>query len=244
MSKVKSEWIVKLSNDVVPVVLAGSNVLKGDVLVEEKSNSQIIINITNDIKNWSVSEIRQLESELIGKLIETGEIIFQTGGFFPKKLVATCSGTVERFDELNNLYVKVGDDKSNIVCSPVAAKISLIEPEKIVLEFFANEYKGIGLNENGAWGRGLKKINVLSDLSFADENKIVLVEKISAELLSKSMVMNVKGLIVLGSNETKIDNKLPILSVDETVWNELQKETNKEKDLLLDAGNGKLLLVI
>jgi hypothetical protein len=151
---------------------------------------------------------------------------------------------VERFDELYNLYIKVGDDKSYVVSSPVSAKISSIEPEKIVLEFFANEYKGVGLNENSAWGRGLKKIGVLSDLSFADENKIVLTEKISTELLSKSLVMGVKGLVVLDSNETKIDCKLPILSVDNIVWNELDKELIKEKDVLLDAGNGRLLLVI
>jgi hypothetical protein len=235
--KVKTKWVLSLAVNCVPQVKLGNYVVVGQSLALETVKSERIVNLPFDLKKY--------ENQLIGKQIKQGEVVAKTGGLFSKKIIAPCDGTISRIDEFNNLYVTTGDDIKKPILSPVDAKVVMVENDKIELEFKANEYVGVGLNENKAWAtRGLKFGKVLGDLNVTDDNKVLVVDKISAEMLAKAEVVGVKGVVVYGEQRENIYSKLPILKIGVEEWNLLKNESKMDGSVLLSAGNGRLLLVI
>ena len=231
MRKVKARWVINLQDGASVKVKVGSVVTQGQLLAEESVNTEKVFNLGVNI-------------DLVGKEIEKDQIIFKTGGIFSKKLLSPISGKVTRVDEFNNVYVITGEGDIKSINSPVDAKVVLVEDGKIELEFKANEYTGDGLTEGREWAKkGLKTVKVLGDLTYADVDKIMIVENISTELLIKAEVVGVKGVVIFGKEVNKVSSKLPILRMSLEEKDELSKD-NFDQIALLNAGNGRLLLLI
>jgi hypothetical protein len=239
--RVKTKWVINLPDDSLTLVKTGAVVTCGHILAEKNVKKEITFNFGNEIKKYG--------HQLIGKKIDEGQVIYQTGGLFSKKVKAPCSGVVDRIDEFNNVYVNIGMGDKLKILSPVDAVVVKVETNNIVLEFQAEEYLGTGQNEGRAWGvAGLKYAEKLSDLNFEDADKIVFIKEVSIALLTKAQVIGIKGVVIMEdknmSNDDRINFKLPTIILDEEEGEAVLKSIPKCKRALINAGSGRLLLVI
>lgn len=236
MRKVKTKWLINLPRGSTPKIKVGETVACGQVLAEETVRLERVFDFKFNIKKF--------ELELVGKTIEAGKVMCQTGGVFSKKIMAPGTGTVCRIDEFNNLYLDMGLGEKKTITSPIEAKVKAVNDDSLELEFKADEFEGIGLNNDRAWAlKGLKWVESLGDLSFADKDKIMVVDSLTPELMVKAEVVGIRGVVVFESCN-RMNNKMPILQLKDEDKDELIMEMNKGKRALLNAGSGRLLLVI
>jgi len=231
--KVKTRWSVLLPDNSTAKVKLGDEVSVGQILIEEKIVKEVVFNSKMPV------------GEMKGQTIKEGEVIFQTGGIFSKKVISPVSGTIMRIDEFNNIYVAIGGDDLKVIKSPLKAKVATIDNEKIELEYRAYEYDGVGLTDGKVWAsKGIKKVSNLIDLTASDSGKVILVESIANDVLIKAEVIGVAGVIVIGGGSSQVKSKLPIIRLEADDEEFILRELNVERSIMLNAGNGRLLLVI
>ena len=235
MKLVKTKWVIGLPDVVKVLVRKGQMVKAGEKIAEAELFEERYLNIGN-------VKVVYLEG-LIGKAVKKGETIITLGKLFKKKVLSPYEGEIVRTDEYSNIYIKTGDKKVVHIFSPTEAVVSEVEKEIISLEFKAVEYVGEGLSEGRAWGdKGLKIIEGLGDLSANDKDKVILMDEISTVLLSKAEVVGVSGVITKKSD--KINSRLPILRIDTSDYLQILTEVDKTKRVMVNAGSGRLLLIV
>jgi hypothetical protein len=247
--KVKTKWVVAVPAGAKIKVSVGEEVPVDSDLLEVEERGEKIINISEKIENLGLTDKKKLMEKLTGLTINENEVVFETGGIFPKKITLPVNGEVIKIDEFENLHFKEADSKIRKISCPVRAKVVKIDDQSLEMEFRAIEYIGREINEGRAWAtEGIKYMNDIADLSSKDKNKIILMEKFNSAWMFKAEAVGIKGVVIVDSGEEEKDDrinlKLPILALEKDEWEELKKQGSEVKKAMINSSAGRLLLVI
>lgn len=249
ISKINAQWLVRIKDPIEEMLVSpDKKVAEGEELVRLKHE---------DIKSFDVSmvvgslttESRQLiNQQWTGKAIKKGEVLFQKGGVFGKKVLASEDGEALGLDEFLNFSYKTSESKKYSLFSPVDANVLVVDDQKISLKFSAYELEGQGIVAQKIWGNGnLAKIDDLNAVTYRLAGRIIFVENISKTLIMKAEVVGVAGLVVIGEMGAASDDvAIPILTMDREVYSAAVNKFGIETDyrMLLNSKVGRLLLVV
>ena len=240
MKRVKTKWICRIESTSKVEVEAGQKVGVGKVMATSKQR---------EVVSYKMPMIGR-DASLVGKVIEEGELVWKGGGMWPKKIFSPVGGKIVGFDELDNILIEKTSSTSKEVCSPVAALVSKVDKDKIVLEFEAIEFKGKGRTRGKVWG-DISQVAVekIADLNSGLAGKIVLVSGISAALLVKAEVVGVVGIVTREEESENIDQKIEMVvwSCAEKDWKDLKKllaSSKGEARGMINSLKGRLLVVV
>lgn len=245
-TKDKAVWVIKLPTKVKLLVEVGDKVKTGDKLAVFNSHTIETFNYSGDLGGMSDNKREELNNFFKEKLVKIGEPFYSVG-IFKNKICFPLTGLCLGFDEFKNLRIEKEEGEKKEIFAPVEARVSKIEEEKMVLEFEAKEYKGEGLNGLKAWGGGeVKIINDIKLLNYEMDENVLFTSSLDKAFLLKAQVVGVKAVVVLGNEEIKeIDLNLPVLKLEEQIWNSFIKENlGKKRKMLVNAKMDKLLLVL
>jgi len=244
-NKIKAKWVIRL-----PV---GSEILvKLNGIVEESQKVAIVevkkvesFNYAFVFGKFGGNKLFEINEKFKEAQVNEGDLICVTGGFFSNKICFPISGDFLEIDEFGNLRIEIKEEKKKDIVSPVKSKVSKIEKEKMVLDFWAKEFNGEGLVEGKVWGMAeVKMINKINQLNSDLEGKLLFTDNLDPSFLLKAEVVGVVGVVT----DLKIDDlktKMPVISLKNEDWQELFKNfLNKEYKFLLNSRLGRLLLVI
>ena len=156
------------------------------------------------------------------------------------------SGNFLEIDEFGFLKIEIKEDKQREIKAPIESKVSKIETDKLILEFEALEFKGKGLVEGKSWGEGnLEIINEARDLTSKLKNNILLTQNLTDNFLLKAEVVGVVGIVTNSDiKEEELVTELPLLRLNEEVWQELLKNRGNNTKMLINSRLERLLLVL
>lgn len=249
MKKVKASWIVSLPYAAVLKVKKGEKVTLGQVLFEGVTETEKVFPLQGQLKGLGADIIKDINTNNSQRDFKEGESLFEAKGWFSRKIVCPENGKYAGIDELYNLHLIVGSEKRRGI-SPTEAVVGAIADGELKLEFTAEEYLGNGLNTTKGWvSNGFKKISTLSDINFDCKDGIILVDKLADTIRLKAEVVGVGAVIVLdedrGTEDVKINFKLPGLAVSKEVYNQLLEHVGqKDVRALVNGNSGRLLLVV
>jgi hypothetical protein len=250
MSKrVKTKWVVMIPEGASVKVAIGDEVEANEELLEISEAEEKTINVSGIIGILSAADKKKLGEKVPGMIINESEVIFESRGLFPKKIILPINGEIIKIDEFENLHFREKAENSRKICSPVKAKVAGVDGKSLELEFRAVEYLGRGINEGKAWGsEGVGYVDELADLSANNKGQIILTEEIDRAWVYKAGAVGVKGVVVIddGKEEKgdRINFKLPILALEKSEWEELKRSRTEVKEAMINASNGRLLLVM
>lgn len=244
-NKIKAKWVIRL-----PV---GAEILVNlNELVEEKQKIAVVeirkiesFNYSFVFGKFGGDKLLDLNEKFKKVWVNEGDLICTTGGFFSNKVCFPISGDFLEVDEFGNLKIEIKEEKSKDILAPVKSKVSKIEGEKMVLDFWAKEFNGEGLVEGKVWGEAeINLINEGKKLNSELEGKLLFTDNLDSSFLLKAEVVGVVGIVTnLKNNELK--TKMPVICLKNDDWQELFKNfLNKEYKFLLNSRLGRLLLVI
>lgn len=245
-NKIKAKWVIRL-----PV--GGEVLIKLNEVVEE--GQKVAVAEVKKIESFNYSHIfnKLGTDKLVGlnekfkeSQVGEGDLICTTGGLFSlSKVCFPISGSFLEIDEFGNLRIEIKEEKKRDILVPVKSKVSKIEPEKIVLDFWAREFNGEGLVEGKVWGTAeVKLINKVNQLNFGLEGKLLFTDNLDPSFLLKAEVVGVVGVVTNLKNED-LKTKMPVICLKDEDWQELFKNfLKKEYKFLLNSRLGRLLLVI
>jgi hypothetical protein len=245
-TKDKAVWVIKLPAKVKLLVEVGDKVKEGDKLAVFNSHTIETFNYSGNLAGMSDEKRDELNSFFKEKLVKMGEPFYSVG-IFKNKICFPLTGLCLGFDEFKNLRIEKEEGEKKEIFAPVEARVSKVEEEKMVLEFEAKEYKGEGLNGLKAWGGGeIKIINDIKLLNYEMDENVLFTSNLDKAFLLKAQVIGVKAVVVLSSEEIKeMDLNLPVLRLEEQIWNSFIKENlGKKRKMLVNAKMDKLLLVL
>jgi hypothetical protein len=245
LMKDKGSWIIKLPSKSKILVKIGDKIEENQKLaifsshaVESFDYSAIMLKLSDEARE-------ELNLTFKDKGVKEGEVFYKEG-FLKNKLCFPTSGTCLGFDEFKNLKIEKSETEKKEIFSPVGGKISKIEDGKMVIEFEAKEYEGVGLNELKAWGKG--EIKIIDDVKLLDyemDKNVLFTQNFDLSFLLKAQVVGIKAVVVLSENINEIEMEIPLLRLDKKVWDDFMKENwGKEKKMLVNAKTSKLLLVL
>lgn len=249
MKKVKASWIISVPNAAVFKVKKADKVVLGQVLFESVSETERLVSLQSQLKGFSVVDIQEINSKNNQKDLKQGDAIFESKGWFSRKIVCPENGKFSGIDEFLNLHLVTGTEKKQVL-SPTEAVVGEITEEELKLEFAAVEYLGRGLDTAKGWvSKGFKKISSLSEINIDCKDRVLLVEKMSDTIRLKSEVVGVGGIVVLDENNqmegARINFKTPSLAVLRDDFDELLKQTgDTDVRVLVNGNSGRLLLVV
>jgi len=247
--KVKAKWVVAVPEGAKVMVAVGEEVPANSVLLEINESNEKIINVAGKIRGLSAAEKKKIREMLPGMKVDEDKVVFETGGIFPKRISFPVKGELVKIDEFENLHFKGAENSIRMVYCPVEAKMVKNDGQSLEMEFRAIEYSGKGLNEGKAWGTaGIGYVGEIADLSAKDMGKIVLTEKFNQAWLTKAEVVGVKGVVMIDNQEEEKDDKnnfkLPVIALEKGEWEEVKAMESEVKKALVNASEGRLLLVI
>lgn len=247
--RVKTKWVITIPDGAKVLISEGQEVKADEDILEVTNGGEKILDVSDKFRGLSPIDKAKLMEKLPGMKIVADEIIFKTKGIFSKKIIFPINGEVIKIDEFDNLHFREVFNKVKKISCPVEAVVVKKDEKVVELEFKAIEYEGKGINEGKAWGiKGLGFVGNMMDLSFKDADKILLTESLHRSWLIKAEVVGVKGVVVISSNveeeNDRIDSKLPILAVEKKEWQELRERVDEVKKAMINATNGRLLLVV
>lgn len=247
-TKYKATWVIKLPSDSKILVKVGDKVKIGDKLAEFDNHSVETFNYSGNLASMKDENREQLNSFFKDKLVEKGDLFYNLG-FLKGKVCFPLSGLCLGLDELKNLKIEKTEIEKKEILSPIEAKVGNIEEGKMVLEFVAKEYEGVGLNGLKAWGEG--KIQIINEIKFLTSdlnNNILFTKNLDKAFLLKAEVIGAKGIVLCALAEQKvedIDVGIPLLRLEEKVWDDFMKDNlEKDKKMLVNAKMDKLLMVL
>lgn len=248
MKKVSTKWVIALQPTAKTMVRPGEKVIAGQTVARDVIVKERIINIPG-MAGLSPKEMEEFAVQNNGRTVTEGEILFETNGFFKKKLISPAGGKIVRIDEFRNVHIQSTGEGEREIQSPTQALVESVNSESITLEFEAEEYTGRGLVEGRMWAHeGIKMVERMGELSFSDCNKIILLKKLTPAMLLKAEVVGVNGIVILDEGEdeknVRINFKLPILAVGADDWKTLLGKAGDKRRAMINTQNGRLLLVI
>lgn len=244
--KDKITWSMKLPIGARILVAVGEVVETGQKLADYKSHTVETFDFSGNLAKMGDDKREELNNLFKDKLVQQGEV-FHSVGIFKNKICFPLTGICLGFDEFKNLRIEKTEDEEKEIFSPVDGRVSKIEEGKMVLEFKAKEYEGQGLNGLKAWGDGeIRIINDIKMLNYEMGEAILFTESLDKAFLLKALVVGANAVVVLGNDEIKeVDIEIPVLRLEEQVWDEFMKSNLGEKrKILVNAKMGKLLLVL
>ena len=244
-AKIKAKWIIKMSSKADALVKVGTMTKSGDVLAKVTTKKIESFNFSQFLGKMDAEKLMELNLKFKNNWVDSGQLMCLVGGIFPNRICFPMSGNFLEIDEFGNLKIEKEDEEKKEVLSPVNSKVAKIEDDKIVLEFGAREFKGIGLVEGKAWGEG--EIKIISDtvaLNSLLKGSVLFTKNLDKTFLLKAEVVGVVAVVTDVENK-EVDTELPVLKLDEDEWNELVDglKNNKGK-MLVNSRLGRLLLVI
>jgi hypothetical protein len=244
--KDKGTWIIKLPAKAKLLVEIGDKVDIGQKLAIFNSHVVETFSYSGDLAKMSEKKREELDNFFKEKMVQEGEIFYEIG-IFKNKICFPLTGVCLGFDEFKNLKIEKVEDEEREIFSPIEAKVGKIEDGKLVLEFKAKEYEGQGLNGLKAWGEG--EVKIIDEVKFLDyemDDNILFTTNLNRAFLLKAQVVGVKAVVVKNNDEVKeVDMDVPVLRLEEQIWNEFMKENlGKKKKMLVNAKMDKLLLVL
>lgn len=248
IKSINVKWVIPIPERAKILVKAKEKVASGQCLGEIVTVNEKILDYGRIFELLSSKDRENMIRDIEGKTVVEGEVLYETAGMFGKKVISPIGGKVIKVDEFYNIYVKLGDDKIEELVSPTEATVVSIDNEELVLEFKAQEYLGKPIVDGKGWGiEGIKEIERVVDLSSADEGKIMVTKQWSPALFTKAEVVGIKGIVVLdeglSENDDKINFKLPILALEEKLYNHLSNALGLGQKALINATKGRLLVV-
>lgn len=249
-SKVKAKWVVKIPNESQVLVKEHEYVSKGDSLVTRSNETLKSYDMSVYLTKVSPQKIEELKIRLENRIVNEGDVLYETGGMFSKKVLAPASGVFKKIDEFYNVEFLVKEEAKKDIIAPVKSKVSKIETEKLVLEFEAVEFSGEAVIEGKVWGEtNFEQVDKMSELNSRFMDKIILSESLNQAFVLKAEVVGVAAIITKMKKEEaeKLETELPILSVDESEWKELlnfRSLADENKQVLLNSKAGRLLMVV
>jgi len=250
-SHVKAKWSIRLGNKVELKVKVGDDVIEGQVLGSSQTGELKLFDVSMVLSRFSREKINDFFASLVEKEVKTGDLMVDTGGMFGKKIFSPSDGTFLGVDEFYNIKIKLDEEQKRIISSPVNGIVEKIDKEKMTIAFNAIEFRGRSIIDGKVWGNcSLDVVNKITDLDFRVKGKIILSSSLDNCFLTKAEVVGAVAVLVhLGKDEVipdRINSDLPILGLDANEWDNLiwhQKE-GKEKRMLLNSKNGRVLMVI
>ena len=247
-SKVRAKWVVKIPEGSRVLVKEGDKVEKGDKLLVLDLQETKYVDLSSVFTRISKDKLNEMNEKWLGVVIKEGDLLCETGGVFSRKIMSPYEGVVGGIDEFFNMRVDIKLGGSKDVHSPVAAKVSKVEKEKLVLAFEAVEYEGRGIVEGRVWGDGIVKVENLSELNVFLKNKFVVIPQVTQSLITKADVMGVAGLIVIDEGDKssieagRVDE--PVLALSrEKVESVMDNYIGKDVQILMNSKVGRLLFV-
>ena len=223
-TKDKASWVIKLPSKAKILVKVGDKVDEGQKLAIFSSHKIETFDYSGPFSKMDEVKREELNNFIKGKQVNSGDIFYDLG-IFKDKICFPLTGLCLGLDEFKNLRIeKIEDDKKEIL-APVEARVNKIEQGKMVLEFKAKEYIGVGLNQLKAWGEGeIKIINDIKLLNFELDNNVLFTNNLDETFLLKAQVIGIKAIVVLDNDNIKgIDIKLPVLKMEKEDWDELEE---------------------
>lgn len=245
-ANIKAKWVIKFPKGSEVLVKLDDRVEENQVVVRANYFKVESINLSNFFGKFNSDKIQELNQKLKGSWFNSGELICLTGGFFPKKICFPMSGNFIEIDEFGFLKIETREDNIKEIIAPIDSIVSKIDIDKLVLEFEALEFKGEGLVAGKVWGRSdYIVINEAKELTANLKNKILFTNNLLNGFLLKAEVVGVVGVIT--NNELKeedLTTELPLLKLDNLVWEKLLKYQGTNKKMLINSRLDRLLLVI
>jgi hypothetical protein len=235
-----------MSNNAEVLVKVGDKVKSGDKIAMMTTKKIESFNFSQFMGKLDSERLDELNQKFRNSWVNNGELMCLSGGIFPNKICFPMSGNFLEIDEFGNLKIEKVNDEKKEVLSPVDAKVVKIEDDKIVLEFEAKEFKGIGLVEGKAWGEGkIEVIDNIGDLTFDLNGSVLFTRNLDKTFLLKAEVIGVTAIVTNLEGQEEIDTELSVLNLGEGEWNELIDELeNEQVKMLVNSRLGRLLLVI
>lgn len=249
VKKVKASWIISIPYGAVLKVKKNEKVTCGQVLFEGTIENEKVVSMQGQLKGLSADIIKEINTVNNQKDLKIGDVIYESKGWFSKKITSPENGKFGVIDELLNLHLVVGSEKRRGI-SPTEAVVGEITEDELKLEFMAEEYLGRGLNTNKVWvSNGFKKIHNITDINFDCKDRIIIVEKLDETTRLKAEVVGVGAVIVLDENneteDARINFKIPGLAVSREIYDQLLGQVGQVGVRALVNGNsGRLLLVV
>lgn len=242
--KVKAKWTIKLPFKSDVLVKVGDLVDKDQILIVSDNVEIKNYNYATVFRDIETEKIVELNSKFKNELINQGDLFCLKSGFFKKKICFPISGKFLELNEFGNLKIEEILGSKKEIKSPVKSKVSKIDDEKIVLDFWVKEFNGESLMEGKAWGDGeLVVIDKLDKLGPVMDGKILFTNNLETTFLLKAEVVGVVGIVT----NTKVDEvkaKLPVLYLDNDNWQDLFKTKTINNRFLLNSVMGRLLMVL
>lgn len=248
-SKVKAKWVVKIPTEAQILVKEHEYVSKGDSLVAMSTETTKTYDMSVVLAKISPQKIEELKINLENRIVKEGDLLYETGGMFSKKIYAPTSGIFKKIDEFYNVQFLIQEEAKKNITSPVKSQVSKIEEEKLVLEFDAVEFSGESIVEGKVWGEtNFEQVEKIGDLNSRLAGKIIMVDKFNQAFALKAEVVGVVAIVTKMKKEESenIEVSLPVLSVDNEEWNELSnfRSFDEKKQVLLNSKVGRLLMVV
>ena len=248
-SKVKAKWVVKVPTESQVLVKEHEYVSKGDSLVVMSTETIETYDMSVFLTKISPQKIEELKISLENRMVKKGDLLYETGGMFSKKIFAPTNGVFKKIDEFYNVQFLIKNESKKDIKSPVKSRVLKIEDEKLTLEFEAVEFNGESIIEGKVWGEtNFEQVEKMGELNSQLAGKIIMVEKFNQAFALKAEVVGVVAIITkLKKGEIDgLEINLPILSVDDQEWQELSnfRSFDDKKQVLLNSKMGRLLMVV
>lgn len=242
--KIKTKWAIKLPLKSKILVKVGDVVCQDQIVAEVEDLIIKSYNYATIFNGVEKEKLTELDSKFKNELVNQGDLFCIKQGFFGKKICFPQTGKFLEVNEFGSLKIEIDMGDKKEIKAPVKSKVSKIEDEKLVLDFWVTEFNGEGLIEGKAWGDGqLEKINRLDRLGPNMDGKILFTDNLDPTFLLKAEVVGVLG-VVTNKKVDELKIKIPVLLLTDEVWQNLLKFNNQENRFLLNSTMGRLLLVL
>lgn len=242
--KIKTKWTIKLPLKSNILVKVGDVVARDQVLAVSDNTEVKNYNYALVFRDIEIEKIIELNSKFKNELVNQGDLFCIKSGFFKKKICFPDSGKFLELNEFGNLKIEIVLGSKKEIKSPVRSKVSKIEDGKLVLDFWVREFNGESLVEGKAWGDGeLTIINTLDKLGPSLDGKILFTNNLETTFLLKAEVVGVVG-IVTNKKVDEVKLKLPVLYLNDDIWQDLFKTKTTDNRFLLNSIMGRLLMVL
>lgn len=242
--KIKTKWAIKLPPKSKILVELGDIVEQNQVIAEVESSQIKDFNYATIFNGIEAEKIMDLNSKFRNELVNQGDLFCIKSGFFGKKICFPASGRFLEINEFGSLKIEIDMGNKKEIKAPVKSKVSKMENDKLVLDFWVREFSGEGLVEGKVWGSGeIKQIDRLDQLTSDLDGKILFTNNLDSTFLLKAEVAGIVGVVT----NTKVDilkTKMPVLYLEDKAWSDLMKKDNNEHRFLLNSVMGRLLLVL
>ncbi len=245
--KIKARWVIKLPSGAKMAVKAGVKVAEGEVLASVVQGLVETVDMSLILHEIKAEEADIFRQTWIDKEVAEGEVLLKKGGLFPRVITSPKSGVVRKIDEFFNFEYWQKVNLSREIKSPVAAKVAELDKGRLVLEFSAFEFKGVGLTLGKVWSNGtIPLVEKISDLNHQMKGQIVALRNFSSVMLMKAEVIGIGGILVIGEEVSDLKSEIPTMVIEEEEWDKLDAATERGGGarFLLNSKSGRLLAVV